>query len=90
MEYLLSKGADPATVNAVGDNALHVAARNANAACIQKMLDSPALVRGQPASCLADVVCEDAVTKFVDLPNGAALFCWPRSCTEAQLTSLGC
>ena len=70
MAYLLSKGADPSTVNSMGDNALHVAARNASAACIQKMMTSPTRVKSVPASCLADVVCEDSITKFVDLPNG--------------------
>ena len=71
MAYLLSKGADPSTTNSMGDNALHVAARNASAACIQKMMTSPTRVKSVPAPCLADVVCEDSVTKFVDLPNGA-------------------
>ena len=70
MAYLLSKGADPSTANSMGDNALHVAARHASAACIQKMLTSPTRVKGTPAASLADVVCEDSVTKFVDLPNG--------------------
>ena len=71
MEYLLSKGADPSSNNAAGDNALHVAARHANAACIQKMLAVPVVVRGLPAGCLAEVLAEDYVTKFIDLPNGA-------------------
>ena len=71
MEFLLSKGADPSVANAAGDNALHVAARHANAACVQKMLVAAAQVKGLPTRCLAEVVCDDAISRFIDLPNGA-------------------
>lgn len=80
MEFLLSKGADPSVTNSAGDNALHVAARHANAACIQKMLAAPAHVKGLPCACLSEVLCEDAITKFIDLPNGAALLLLSTRC----------
>ena len=89
MAYLLSKGADPSIANSMGDNALHVAARNASAACIQQMMTSPTRVKSVPAPCLADVVCEDSITKFVDLPNGElSLQVW--GCSSQRLAVREC